>query len=158
MVLYTLRFVIWILLAFSGAFLSSCVTLETCQNKFGPCGQIITERETIYKDSTIILPSAVVYDTLPGEVKYYSVVKTDSLGLVRLKIYYDDVLKKIVAECERIPDTVKVTNEIVRETRGKIIKDVIEKTVTPIWAWCMLGLIIATFLIAVVVFVVKIFK
>lgn len=158
MALHTLRIIIGLLLAFIGTLASSCVTLETCQNRFGPCGQIITERETIYKDSTIILPSAVIHDTLPAEIRHYSIVKTDSAGLVRLKIYYDEVLKRVVAECERVPDTVKVTNEIIRETKGKIVKDVVEKVITPSWAWWVLGIIIAIFLIAVIISIIKIIK
>lgn len=136
-----------LLLIISFAAFTSCVTRKACEQRYGECGEVRYEREVISRDSTIYLAGATVTDSVPYFVQN-EIVRTDSAGLVRLKFYYDAALKRVMAACERLPDTVKTKNTIIREKETKYVTKEVE--VTPIWiktaAWVSGGLALLFFI------------
>jgi hypothetical protein len=92
-------------------------TLLACSRK--PI--FITSEKTTIRDTTIFLPSAIVRDTIPhfvyinGERITYEKVITDTSSLVKLRIYYDNALRQVIAECKAEPRIITIRDTLYRQ-------------------------------------------
>ena len=81
---------------------------------------VIATEKTIIRDSTVYLPGATVRDTIDkvvfkdGTHTVYERVVRDTLGLATLRIYYDNAISKVVAECKAEPRVIRFRDTLYR--------------------------------------------
>lgn len=81
---------------------------------------LVSAEKTIIRDTTIYLPSAIVRDTIPkivqiaGERVIFERITTDTANLVRLRIYYDNALQRVIAECKAEPRIITIHDTLYR--------------------------------------------
>lgn len=150
-VIFLLLLVIWLL--------SSCrLTLEKCEQKFGPCGHITPlEVVTTVKDTTYITKGDTVMqtffvrktDTITVEKfveKFKSKLKTNADSRISL-IWSNDSVLHIRAVCP--PDTIVVEKAVVKTVKNQEKKVLVEKPVS--W-WDVIKYVVIGIFIGMILF------
>lgn len=107
--------VLWLLII-----MSSCVTLQKCENKFGKCGNVETSRSVEYRDSVIYKEGAVCIDT----------VTMQSIIYQKVPLIIRDTFEKVVTTIDynRNNNTIAIKTVVKRDTI--IVPKIIERIKT----------------------------
>jgi hypothetical protein len=117
-------------------FLTSCVTLPKCEEKFGECGRVHNTHTIEYRDTTFYIKGETIYDTLAFWQRD-TIRITDSTGRLTAEIGRIRDTKTHYIRITSKPDTIHIerVKTIIKEGSVKYVS----KDVIPFWIWLIIG-------------------
>lgn len=116
--------------------LTSCVTLDKCQERFGECGRVHNYHTIEYRDTSWTLQGETIYDTL-AFWQHDTIRLVDSTGRLTAEIGRITNTKNHYIRITSKPDTIRLerVKTVIKEGSVKYVN----RDSIPFWIWLIIG-------------------
>jgi hypothetical protein len=126
--------------------LTSCATQKRCEKKFGEFGFVENKTDTIFQTKSIYIPQVKVETIKEKYTLHDTVTVTDSTKLLKLKVWYNNELKRCEGTANIIKDTVLVKVPVIKQSKTKYVN----KYTIPIWVYILISSLVIIILLILI--------